>query len=91
MTSHSNCRDVELGIAFAGTRPARGAARGPVGRALAALDGWIASVLFWQSVSRTIRRLSVLSDTELQRLGFERSEIVARVYEAARTEQERRR
>lgn len=96
MTSHSKCQDAGLTGALSGVGPARGAGRGPfVGgffaRAWAALGAWVAAAFHWRSVSRTIHRLSSLSDAELKQLGLERSEIVARVYEEARAEQDRRR
>jgi uncharacterized protein YjiS (DUF1127 family) len=96
MTSHSKSQGAGLTGAFSGVGPAPGAGRGRFTRARftrawAALDGWLAAALYWRSVSRSIHRLSSLSDAELKRLGLERSEIVARVYEEARAGQDRRR
>jgi uncharacterized protein YjiS (DUF1127 family) len=105
MTSHSKSQDAGLTGALSGAGrglSARGlSARGFFVRAFfvraffvrtgAALDGWVATAFYWRSVSRTIHRLSSLSDAELKRLGLERSEIVARVYEEARAGQDRRR
>jgi hypothetical protein len=85
MTSHSKSQEAAFGFALSGSL------RGLFGRALAALDRRVAALFFWQSVGRRIDRLSALSDAELRQLGFERSEIVARVHEAARAEQEQRR
>lgn len=78
----------------AGGRPSRIAVRSPAAllrRGLAIVEDWVAYLLHWQSVSRRISRLSALSDAELERLGIERHEIVAEVFEAARAEWDRRR
>jgi len=88
MTSHSKSQDAGLAGACAG----RGlVARGLLARAWTALDGWVSAVFYWRSVSRRIDRLSALSDAELKQLGFERSGIVARVYEEARAAWDRQR
>ena len=55
-------------------------------RAAAAADGILARIAHWQSVSRTIERLSTLNDAALRRKGLERSDIVAAVYQAAEAE-----
>lgn len=58
-------------------------------RVLAVFDHWVACLLFWQQIDHDIGRLAALSDGELRRLGLRRNEIVARVYEAARTREDR--
>ncbi|WP_193368752.1 hypothetical protein [Pelagibius marinus] len=87
MTSQSKGRsqDADLGVAISG------AARGLFARLRVALDRRVATLFFWCSVSRRIEQLSALSDAELRQLGFERNEIVARVYEEARGAQDQQR
>ncbi|MEO3427379.1 hypothetical protein AAFN88_00880 [Pelagibius sp. CAU 1746] len=86
MASHAKSQDAAL----TGALSAGGTGRGLLARAWAALGAWVAAVFFWRSVSRAIDRLSSLSDADLKRLGLERNEIVARVYEEARAAQDRR-
>ena len=53
-------------------------------RAITAAEDAVAKLLYWQEVSRTIQRLSLLDDARLAAMGLERSEIVSKVYNAAR-------
>lgn len=80
MTSQTRCHDTpDRSAAAAGgtlvTLPRR---------VLAALDQWLGWLVFWQQIDHDVRRLAALSEAELERLGLQRNEIVARVYEAAR-------